>query len=548
MTDATNARSFGFRRAISLVLASVLVVALVPATAAKAVTATDKNGNSVTQLSSSTPCQDVVFLGVRGSGEKSSTGTWGMGNPVTAVFESFLDSMRESRIAAGGVDYRAAAVPTWKSLTVFGPEAWADYFDSIDGGVFAARSILSDRSLRCPEEKYVLAGYSQGGMVIHRLAFDLSRAPLGSPLDKILPRIAAIATVGDGDRVPFDDVVSLGSSPSEAIDFGVGVAGLPSGAAFVSTDAPVSSLGNGLEKRWFQVCDYGDLVCDYGRALTVGPFITDLIAGITFGYKTHSKNYDKQNFAVVEAGSSAAREATNYDFSQSSYNFAIQVIADPVPAQYSAVGYVAPFNVWVENTGTERMWLGMVNAECSISMMTWGTTGQPPLDQTYISPGETWAWDCWHTVTQADIDRGYYSAIGSVFASADAYDVANSVVIPTETVEELISVPLQMMSAAVSGTSITRYQAEWLLTLSNIGDQVVIPGYFTSTMCGFVELDGEPLSPGESLSVSCSSTVDDAYLDGSMGTILNEVQATAYGLDGQPYAATSSGAVEAPRS
>lgn len=614
------------RRLAAGLLALVLVVSTAPMATAK-----DSSGNTIVRLTNATPCQDVVFLGVRGSGEKQNDGTWGMGKRVTAVYDSFTASVKNRRIAATGIDYAAADVPRLVSLTPLGATAWEGYFASIDGGVNSAEATLINRSRNCPDERFVLAGYSQGAMAIHRLVFDLSRAPLGSVLDRILPKIDAVATIGDGDRVAFDDVVSLGSSPTEGQDYGVGLAGFPSGASYVATSTHLSYVGHGLNSRWFQVCDYGDLVCDYGRATTAGPFPTDLIAGMTYGYNVHTKNYTKKNHAVVEAGRQLAlttmavnqlqvshspaaatvgaaytgtftRDSgyplTNLVVTSGSlppglswggvngvsgiptqtgswtftyratdrvgqtfqgtatisvspmanpYDLAVRIVADPVPAQYSAVGYNATYHVLVKNTGTEKFWAGMTTAECTIPTATWGTTGQAPQDYSYVSPGEEWAWDCWHPLTSTDISQGYFTTTGAVFASSDYANVDNTVVIPTRTASGQVVVPVQMLTLEAAGTPRTRYDTDWTITLLNSGNVTVSTRPLSSSLCGSVPLPLSTLSPGQSLTVSCSSAVTEDYLNVSMDLVGNSVSETAYGPNGQPYSANAFVQVTAPQ-
>jgi hypothetical protein len=554
-----------------------------------------------------------------------------MGQRVTAVYDSFTASVKNRRIAATGIDYAAAAVPVLESLTLWGATAWEGYFASIDGGVDSAEATLINRSHNCPDERFVLAGYSQGAMAIHRLVFDLSRAPLGSELDRILPKIDAVVTIGDGDRAAFDDVVTLGSSPKEGQDYGVGLAGLPSGASYVATSTHLSYVGHGLNSRWFQVCDYGDLVCDYGRATTAGPFPTDLIAGMTYGYNAHTKNYTKKNPAVMEAGRQLALKTMAVNQLQVSYSsalasvgaaytgtftrdsgypltnlvmtsgnlppglfwgglsgvsgiptqigswtltylatdrvgqryqgtatisvtpkttpydMAVRIVADPVPGQYSAVGYSAKYHVLVKNTGTEKFWPGMTTGECTIAMQTWGTTGQAPQDSSYVSPGEEWAWDCWHPLTQTDISQGYFTASGAIFGSADYSNVANTVVIQTQTAASQFVVPVQMLTLDVAGRPQTRYDTDWTINLLNSGNVTVSTRPLSSSLCGSVWFPSSTLAPGQSLTVSCSSTVTEDYLSVWMNQVSNSVSETAYGPDGQPYSANAFVQVNAPQ-
>lgn len=610
--------------------AGLLALVLVVSTATMA-TAKDSSGNTIVRLTNATPCQDVVFLGVRGSGEKPMDGKWGMGQRVTDVYNSFTASVKNRRIAATGIDYAAADVPRLVSLTPLGATAWEGYFASIDGGVHSLEATLINRSYKCPDERFVLAGYSQGAMAIHRVVFDLSRAPLGSVLDRILPKIDAVATIGDGDRVAFDDVVTLGSSPTEGQDYGVGLAGFPSGASYVATSTHLSYVGHGLNSRWFQVCDYGDLVCDYGRATTAGPFPTDLIAGLTYGVNAHKNGYTKKNHAVVEAGRQLAlttmavnqlqvsyspaaatvgaaytgtftrdsgypltnlamisgnlpsgltwggvngvsgipTQVGNWTFTYRAsdrvgqtfqgtatisvspmtnpYDMAVRIVANTVPPQYSAVGYSAPYHVLVKNTGTEKFRATMTTSECSIPMETWGTTGQAPQDSSYVSPGEEWAWDCWHRLTQTDISQGHFTATGAVFASSDVYNAANTVVIPTQTASTQVVVPVQMLTLDVAGTPRTRYDTDWTITLLNSGNETVTTTPLISSLCGSIPLPLSTLSPGQSLTVSCSSTVTEDYLNGNMDLVGNSVASTAYGPYGQPYSANAFVQVAAPQ-
>ena len=55
---------------------------------------------------------------------------------------------------------------------------------------------------QCPNTKVVLAGYSQGAMVIHRNLQDLADDP----------HVAAALLIADGDRLPVDTTIKMGSA------------------------------------------------------------------------------------------------------------------------------------------------------------------------------------------------------------------------------------------------------------------------------------------------------------------------------------------------
>jgi hypothetical protein len=202
--------------------------------------------------------------------------------------------------------------------------------------------------------------------------------------------------------------------------------------------------------------------------------------------------------------------------------------------------------VLVKNTGTEKFWPGMTAPECSIAMWTYETTGQPPLDSMYISPGEEWAWDCWHPVTQQDINQGFYNESAGVFASSDAYNVASTVVIPTEVATAKVIVPVQMLTLSMSGQSIDRYHTTWSITLTNSGNIAVTPQDLSSTACGVLPISHDNLQPGASISMSCVGTMTESDLAGSMQIAQNTVNETASGASGDLYSASVSLGVNVP--
>ena len=105
---------------------------------------------------------------------------------------------------------------------------------------------------RCPTTKVVLAGYSQGAMVIHRNLEDLADDP----------HVAAALLIADGDRLPADTTINLGST---AVVPGAGK-GVAQEHSFLAS-APTSPLPPEIGARTVSVCDVGDPVCDYDAAV-----------------------------------------------------------------------------------------------------------------------------------------------------------------------------------------------------------------------------------------------------------------------------------------
>ena len=144
-----------------------------------------------------------------------------------------------------GVDgrYPAAPVPLTGGLA-----GWLDFLGSVDDGTTAVAKQFKAFTARCPDSKVVLAGYSQGAMVVHRNLYDLAEDP----------HVAAALLIADGDRLPADTTINLGSAAGTP-DRGKGVAQEHSFLASTNT----STLPPAIGTRTVSVCDAGDPVCDY---------------------------------------------------------------------------------------------------------------------------------------------------------------------------------------------------------------------------------------------------------------------------------------------
>jgi hypothetical protein len=104
-----------------------------------------------------------------------------------------------------------------------------------------------------------------------------------------------------------------------------------------------------------------------------------------------------------------------------------------------------------------------------------------------------------------------------------------------------------MLTLDVAGRPQTRYDTDWTITLLNSGNVTVSTRPLSSSLCGSVWFPSSTLAPGQSLTVSCSSTVAEDYLSVWMNQVSNSVSETAYGPDGQPYSANAFVQVNAPQ-
>jgi hypothetical protein len=190
-------------------------------------------------------CPDVHWIGAAGSGERADpTADGGMGKVMLQSYRDLAQQLqRDGRtITAEAVDYPAVAVPADGDLL-----GWRGFMSSVDAGTAALGAQYASFAALCPATKVVLAGYSQGAMVAHRNLQALADTP----------SVAAALLVADGDRLPGDNVISMGSAnPGSTKTLGV------------AQDWPIlahapAKLPLSIGSRTISVCDRGDAVCDY---------------------------------------------------------------------------------------------------------------------------------------------------------------------------------------------------------------------------------------------------------------------------------------------
>ncbi|WP_203830022.1 cutinase family protein [Actinoplanes palleronii] len=229
-------------------------------------------------------CGDALFVGAAGSGEadKGQPGydKSGMGAEVTAVYRAVKAKATGRGVTAYPLPYRAAPV-----ATMFYPGI-GTFMKSLIDGERELNTLLFDRLRQCPDERVILAGFSQGAMVIHR-----SMQILGS---RVTDRIDAIVLIGDGDRVPGDDGQQLGSAGSRAKGVGLWY--------------PRFSLSNGhtfgaIGGRVLSLCNSLDIVCDhrpgrYNAATPAGRIAIVAGTAVHMGYRPGSQ--------LAELGAKAA--------------------------------------------------------------------------------------------------------------------------------------------------------------------------------------------------------------------------------------------------
>lgn len=193
-------------------------------------------------------CADYHWLGAAGSGQRDGAGLTQNGGMGGVVYQSYLQLSSElaadgRTITAEAVQYPAAPVPLEGGIG-----GWMGFMDSVEDGADATAEQLEAFTARCPNTMVVLAGYSQGAMVVHRNLYDVAENP----------NVAAALLIADGDRLPVDTTINLGST---AITPGIGKGVAQEHSFLASTDT--SPLPPSIGAKTISVCDVGDPVCDY---------------------------------------------------------------------------------------------------------------------------------------------------------------------------------------------------------------------------------------------------------------------------------------------
>jgi cutinase len=205
-------------------------------------------GGTAAAAPTDTSCADFHWIGAAGSGQREGAklGMYGgMGDVVYQTYQQVRAQVLASgrTITAEPVHYPATAVPLEGGIG-----GWLDFLGSVSDGVDATEEQFEAYTQRCPASKVVLAGYSQGAMVIHRNLYDLADHP----------QVAAALLIADGDRLPADTTLKLGTT---ALAPGVGK-GVAQEHSLLSS-ANTSPLPPVIGARTISVCDVGDPVCDY---------------------------------------------------------------------------------------------------------------------------------------------------------------------------------------------------------------------------------------------------------------------------------------------
>jgi hypothetical protein len=236
-----------------------------------------------TAASTAAGCPSVIFLGAAGAGEltaghaPSPAETTYLGSELSSVLSLLKRQLPGTTINSAAVSYDPAEMSALRptlaqvvglpgSVSAWYGQQATGYVNSVAGAVTRARTQLLTRAAICPSSQFLLAGYSQGATVMHRLLTSLEAQ--ASPVSA---RIAGVLLIGDADRV-------AGSAGTET-----GTA--TSGEGFTAAAGPAGSsqpVPAGFAGRTVSVCDQGDPVCDFSPAA---------LSGFAAASKIHTTHY-----------------------------------------------------------------------------------------------------------------------------------------------------------------------------------------------------------------------------------------------------------------
>jgi hypothetical protein len=196
---------------------------------------------------------DVLFLGARGSGEKPDDASLGFGATLFSAYHAMSTAYRPRNVVAEPVEYAAVSVPDAVR------SGMTDYTSSLSAGFDNLQAKLGNWSDKCPNYRFVLAGYSQGADVVGDVLADLA-ASKSARAGNILSRIVGVALFGDPRYNPADPVDVNPPTPDREGIF----ATLPAGQGGIRPEFPMT-----LRSRVGSWCLANDIICNTAPGISI---------------------------------------------------------------------------------------------------------------------------------------------------------------------------------------------------------------------------------------------------------------------------------------
>jgi len=271
-TDSTSTRRRWWRpRPVHAVVASVAIGVML----ASGLTAT---GASLSALSN---CSDVTFIAAIGSGEKyyGPTDITDASAELANVYRAFVARLGTRRSYQPLViDYPALPVGVLFAGSNFAAKVInilttniPTYLNGKNDGVRALWSAFETTRASCPNERIVLAGYSQGAMVVHQFLEELNATRDSASK----AAVRGVILLADPDRVKHSSIVDFGNAPFS----GYGACDVVSHFVSCTAPDPLTDIPGRFQSVTIGVCTYEDPVCD------TSDFIPDWLFNTSAGRK-----------------------------------------------------------------------------------------------------------------------------------------------------------------------------------------------------------------------------------------------------------------------
>jgi hypothetical protein len=298
-------------------------------------------------------CHDVYFVSARGSGEPYTTDL--TGDPELSSVEQGMAAILASAgsvpdLVVHELNYRAPSVDLLTTGLNTGSLAQRanrllkhnlpSYLAQERQGEQELSTYLGQILTSCAgsskNPRVVLAGYSQGSMVVHNVLQSLTSVNATAKINLI----AGSILIADPERVPSSQVLNFGTAPSTPASYGVCPAldQLPGKlsclARGTTQEVPAQFLRNTVA-----VCDAGDLVCDTG-SLAVIHTEAGYIAAAKAGIYIHTNCHDYCSTTARTAGGYIARKLLALGVGLSPLTVATQIL----PVGTAGAAYSASLN------------------------------------------------------------------------------------------------------------------------------------------------------------------------------------------------------------
>lgn len=205
-------------------------------------------------------CPDVLMLSVPGTWESSSNDDpyHPAANPASLMLN--ISGPIRAKFPGDRVEvYTVPYVAQFSNPVAIPPDGQASYNNSRSEGATRATGKLAQTYRECPLTTYVLAGFSQGGVIVGDVAAQIGAGKGPVPAELVL----GVTTIADGRRDVGrpDEATEIGASPdgvgAEVALKGLNVPGL-------TMTGPRGGFGE-LAGRTFTICAPGDMICDAPR-------------------------------------------------------------------------------------------------------------------------------------------------------------------------------------------------------------------------------------------------------------------------------------------